>query len=162
MMGSLPDSRKLFTPLRIGTMHLSHRIIMSPLTRKRCPAGIPTPLVAEYYSQRATQGGLIISEGMHPSVMVRPVPPLPFPALRQEDIGGGRRLVGVKLELTLKKAGNMHGIPGMYTPEHIRGWKAVTDAVHAKGAYMACQLWHVSFPFPFPLASSHTPKLDID
>ena len=38
----------------------------------------------------------------------------------------------------------MHGIPGMYTPEHIRGWKAVTDAVHAKGAYMACQLWHVS------------------
>lgn len=101
MMGSLPDSRKLFTPLRIGTMHLSHRIIMSPLTRKRCPAGIPTPLVAEYYAQRATQGGLIISEGMHPSVMVRPVPPLPYPALRQEDIGAGRRLVGVKLELTV-------------------------------------------------------------
>ena len=45
----------------------------------------------------------------------------------------------------------MHGIPGMYTPEHIRGWKAVTDAVHAKGAYMAGQLWHVSCPFPSPL-----------
>jgi len=45
------------------------------------------------------------------------------------------------------KAGNMHGIPGMYTPEHIRAWKVVTDTVHAKGAYMACQLWHVSLPF---------------
>jgi len=69
-MGSVEETRKLFTPLRIGDMHLSHRIIMSPLTRKRCPAGIPTPLVAEYYAQRATEGGLIISEGMHPSVMV--------------------------------------------------------------------------------------------
>jgi N-ethylmaleimide reductase len=70
-MGSIQETRKLFTPLRIGTIHLSHRIIMSPLTRKRCPAGIPGPLVAEYYAQRATEGGLIISEGMHPSVMVR-------------------------------------------------------------------------------------------
>jgi 2,4-dienoyl-CoA reductase-like NADH-dependent reductase (Old Yellow Enzyme family) len=44
----------------------------------------------------------------------------------------------------------MHGIPGMYAPEHIRAWKVVTDAVHAKGAYMACQLWHGSLTFtPF-------------
>jgi len=70
-MGSFQDSRKLFTPLRIGDMQLAHRIIMAPLTRRRCPAGLPTPLVAEYYAQRATPGGLIISEGMHPSIMVR-------------------------------------------------------------------------------------------
>lgn len=74
-MGSLQDSSKLFTPLRIGDMHLSHRVIMAPLTRRRCPAGLPTPLVAEYYAQRATPGGLIISEGMHPSIMVRLSPP---------------------------------------------------------------------------------------
>ncbi len=48
------------------------------------------------------------------------------------------------------KAGNMHGIPGIYTPEHIRAWKVVTDAVHAKGAYMACQLWHVRPPVSIP------------
>jgi len=41
----------------------------------------------------------------------------------------------------------VHGIPSMYAPEHIRAWKVVTDAVHTKGAYMACQLWHVSLPF---------------
>ncbi|WYZ37701.1 hypothetical protein EsH8_II_001207 [Colletotrichum jinshuiense] len=31
----------------------------------------------------------------------------------------------------------------MFAPEHVRAWKKVTDAVHAKGAFMACQLWHV-------------------
>ncbi len=61
---------KLFTPLNVGNMQLAHRVIMSPLTRSRCPGGFPTPLVAEYYAQRATQGGMIISEGMHPSFMV--------------------------------------------------------------------------------------------
>lgn len=72
-MGSITqinDPRKLFTPLRLGTMNLSHRVIMSPLTRVRCPGSIPSPSVGEYYSQRATEGGLLISEGMHPSLMV--------------------------------------------------------------------------------------------
>ena len=33
--------------------------------------------------------------------------------------------------------------PGIYTPEQIEGWKAVTAAVHAKGGYISAQLWHV-------------------
>ncbi|QKX59537.1 uncharacterized protein TRUGW13939_06671 [Talaromyces rugulosus] len=79
------ESRKLFSPLRLGTMSLEHRVIMSPMTRLRCPGSVPTPIVTEYYTQRATKGGLLITER----------------------------------------------------------WKKVTDAVHAKGAFMACQLWHV-------------------
>jgi len=66
----LHSNQKLFSPLRIGSLTLSHRIILSPLTRIRCPNGLPTPLVAEYYSQRATIGGLLISEGIHRSLMV--------------------------------------------------------------------------------------------
>ncbi|KAH8810613.1 hypothetical protein F5884DRAFT_842710 [Xylogone sp. PMI_703] len=31
--------------------------------------------------------------------------------------------------------------PGLYTEEHISGWRAVTDAVHAKGSYIFAQLW---------------------
>lgn len=65
------DSSKLFSPLRLGTMNLEHRVIMSPLTRLRCPGSVPTPVVTEYYTQRATKGGLLITEGMHPSLMVR-------------------------------------------------------------------------------------------
>lgn len=32
--------------------------------------------------------------------------------------------------------------PGLYTPEQIRGWRNVTDAVHAKGGLIFVQLWH--------------------
>ncbi|AWB49526.1 alkene reductase [Gemmobacter aquarius] len=33
--------------------------------------------------------------------------------------------------------------PGIYSPEQVAGWKAVTDAVHAKGGKIVIQLWHV-------------------
>lgn len=33
--------------------------------------------------------------------------------------------------------------PGIYAPEHERGWRLVTDAVHAAGGRIFAQLWHV-------------------
>src|SRR5438552_2236895 len=33
--------------------------------------------------------------------------------------------------------------PGIITPEQVQGWKLVTEAVHAKGGKIFCQLWHV-------------------
>ncbi|MFJ2333580.1 alkene reductase [Pseudomonas helleri] len=33
--------------------------------------------------------------------------------------------------------------PGIYSPAQIEGWRAVTDAVHAKGGRIFAQLWHV-------------------
>ncbi|MGL5290349.1 MAG: alkene reductase [Vibrionaceae bacterium] len=33
--------------------------------------------------------------------------------------------------------------PGIYTPEHIEGWKKVTQAVHQEGGKIFIQLWHV-------------------
>ncbi|MCW8870452.1 MAG: alkene reductase [Proteobacteria bacterium] len=33
--------------------------------------------------------------------------------------------------------------PGIHTDEQVAGWRKVTDAVHAKGGKMFCQLWHV-------------------
>jgi N-ethylmaleimide reductase len=33
--------------------------------------------------------------------------------------------------------------PGIYTDEQVAGWRLVTDAVHAAGGVMFCQLWHV-------------------
>lgn len=35
------------------------------------------------------------------------------------------------------------GTPGIYSDAQVAGWKKVTDAVHAKGGKMVCQLWHV-------------------
>jgi N-ethylmaleimide reductase len=54
---------KLFTPTQIGPYKLSHRVVMAPLTRMRSyPGDIPSDLMIEYYTQRASKGGLIISE----------------------------------------------------------------------------------------------------
>ncbi|MDI4656736.1 alkene reductase [Xanthobacter autotrophicus] len=33
--------------------------------------------------------------------------------------------------------------PGIYTDAQVEGWKAVTDAVHARGGRIVIQLWHV-------------------
>ncbi|MFP7721719.1 alkene reductase [Lysobacter sp. A3-1-A15] len=33
--------------------------------------------------------------------------------------------------------------PGIYSPEQVAGWRAVTDAVHASGGRIVVQLWHV-------------------
>ncbi|KAL9943422.1 hypothetical protein D7B24_008996 [Verticillium nonalfalfae] len=74
---------QLFQPLKIanGKIELKHRVVHAPLTRNRgTPVNVnstlenpnrvwlPNDAVAEYYSQRATDGGLIISEGLPPSL----------------------------------------------------------------------------------------------
>ncbi|KAI9732925.1 MAG: hypothetical protein M1818_007358 [Claussenomyces sp. TS43310] len=63
-----PSIERLFTPLRIGKTVLKHRIVHSPLTRLRSPSGVPTDAVVDYYAARATEGGLLIGEGVHISV----------------------------------------------------------------------------------------------
>jgi len=55
---------KLFTPLKVGNVTLSNRIVMAPLTRFRADEShVPLPFVAEYYTQRASYPGtLLITE----------------------------------------------------------------------------------------------------
>lgn len=51
----------LFSPYDLGPNELANRIVMAPMTRNRAGEGnVPTPLHAEYYSQRAS-GGLIVT-----------------------------------------------------------------------------------------------------
>ncbi|KAK7757469.1 hypothetical protein SLS62_000484 [Diatrype stigma] len=114
---------KLFEPLKIadGKITLKHRVVLAPLTRNRgTPLNpdstfehpnrvwVPNDLIVEYYAQRATDGGLLISEAVPPSL----------------------------------EGNGMPGVPGLFVPEQIAGWKKVTDAVHAKGGFIYAQLWH--------------------
>ena len=66
-------ARKLFAPIQIGPLALSHRVVMGPLTRSRSeqPGDIPGNLMVEYYKQRASEGGLIISEATTISIAGR-------------------------------------------------------------------------------------------
>lgn len=99
----------LFSPYKMGKFNLSHRVVLAPMTRCRAINGIPNQALVEYYTQRSTPGGFLISEG----TLISPT-----------------------------AAGFPH-CPGIYTKEHVEGWKKVVDAVHAQGAVIFCQLWHV-------------------
>jgi len=54
----------LFTPIRLGAIDLKHRVVMAPLTRSRSeqPGDVPGTLMREYYTQRSSDGGLIVAE----------------------------------------------------------------------------------------------------
>ncbi|CAO3620217.1 unnamed protein product [Cunninghamella blakesleeana] len=55
----------LFQPIQLGKHILKHRVVLAPLTRLRNDEqGVPTELSIQYYEQRATEGGLLISEGV--------------------------------------------------------------------------------------------------
>lgn len=99
----------LLSTINIGPHTLAHRVVMAPLTRMRSePGDLPGALMAEYYSQRATDGGLIISEAT-----------------------------------VVSTTGNGYlGSPGLYNDAQIPGWKAITEAVHAKGGKIFLQLFH--------------------
>ncbi|OJH42523.1 alkene reductase [Cystobacter ferrugineus] len=54
----------LFDPIRLGAIEAPNRIMMAPLTRARgTREHVPTPIMADYYAQRAS-AGLIISEAI--------------------------------------------------------------------------------------------------
>ena len=101
---------KLFSPIQIGAVALSHRVVMARLTRSRStqPGDVPSALMQTYYGQRASVGGVDHRRG-----------PTVSPSAR-----------------------GWYGAPGLYTDAQTAGWKAVTEAVHAKGGKMFAQLWH--------------------
>ena len=57
---------KLVEPTSCGTLQLKHRIVMSALTRLRVDpvTEAPRDINKVYYEQRASDGGLIITEGV--------------------------------------------------------------------------------------------------
>ena len=64
---------KLFSPISIGGLKLTHRVVMAPLTRSRAdlPGDVPNDLMVDYYTQRASKGGLIIGEATTISTSAR-------------------------------------------------------------------------------------------
>ncbi|WP_322015203.1 alkene reductase [Paraburkholderia sp. J12] len=100
---------KLFSPVNVGPLSLSHRVVLAPMTRLRSEADdSPSAMMVEYYRQRASEGGLLITESAHPSYDSR----------------------------------GYIGAPGIYTDAHVKAWKKITDAVHARGGRIFMQIAH--------------------
>ncbi|CAN4108141.1 unnamed protein product [Withania somnifera] len=77
MEGNTNTAIPLCTPYKLGRFELSHRIVFPALTRNRSYNNVPQPHVTEYYSQRATNGGLLISEAAAASDISKECPNLP-------------------------------------------------------------------------------------
>ncbi|KAK4518495.1 uncharacterized protein ATC70_008713 [Mucor velutinosus] len=68
----MSTSQALFSPIKVGANTLKHRVVLAPLTRLRATTeAVPTDLQAEYYKQRASEGGLLIAEGTAISSVAR-------------------------------------------------------------------------------------------
>ncbi|GAA2111742.1 alkene reductase [Actinomadura alba] len=83
-------SSPLLRPYTEGPLRAPNRIAMAPVTRGRADdrTGVPHPLAATYYSQRAT-AGLIVSEGIWPSPTGKGGPGIPGLAT-DEQVAGWR------------------------------------------------------------------------
>jgi N-ethylmaleimide reductase len=84
---------KLFVPIQVGAITLKHRVVMPPLSRLRAewPSGVPSDLNVEYYSQRASDGGLILAEATAISPTARGYRGAPG-IYRDEQVTGWRRV----------------------------------------------------------------------
>jgi N-ethylmaleimide reductase len=79
----------LHSPLKIGNHSLTHRVVMAPLTRMRAsnPGSAPHALNAQYYSQRASRGGLLITEATQISWQGKGYPQTPGIHTEEQVIG---------------------------------------------------------------------------
>ena len=69
-------AKDLFSPVTLGSISLSNRIVMAPLTRNRAGAGgVPQAMNVIYYEQRASSG-LIVTEATPISPMAHGYPGL--------------------------------------------------------------------------------------
>ena len=61
------EETSMFKPTQIGRLQLEHKVVLAPLTRMRAPKEAdcvfyPGDLNVEYYSQRASKGGFMLTE----------------------------------------------------------------------------------------------------
>ena len=77
----------LFTETTLNGMPLGNRLVMAAMTRNRATMdGRPTPMMTDYYRQRAT-AGLIISEAIQPTAASQGYPRTPGLTDRADQVG---------------------------------------------------------------------------
>ncbi|WP_454051787.1 alkene reductase [Cellulomonas sp. Marseille-Q8402] len=80
----------LFSPVALGDLQLSNRVVMAPLTRMRADAdGVPNDLLVEHYAQRASTG-LMVTEGTFLDAESRAYPAQPGIATDAQAAGWAR------------------------------------------------------------------------
>ncbi|MEV1172760.1 alkene reductase [Nonomuraea sp. NPDC049784] len=82
---------RLFEPAELGDLRLPNRLVMAPMSRNRAAAdGVPEPIMATYYAQRAS-AGLIIAEAATPNAVGQTYPNIPA-IYDQAHVAGWRQV----------------------------------------------------------------------
>lgn len=88
----MTTTKAIFTPIKIGNNTLKHRVVLAPLTRFRATSeAVPTDLQVEYYKQRASEGGLLITEATFIDRLAGSYPNAPG-IYTQEQIDGWKKV----------------------------------------------------------------------
>jgi N-ethylmaleimide reductase len=87
-----PLAKKLLTPVQIGWLPLSHCVVMPALSRLRAQpgSGIPSDLMLEYYSQRVSDGGFIVTEATAIAASARGYYHAPSLYTKEQEAGWSR------------------------------------------------------------------------
>lgn len=87
------NTKALFSSIKIGPNSLQHRVVLAPLTRFRSEesTSVPSDLQAEYYKQRASEGGLLITEATFISRLAGSYPQAPG-VYSKEQIEGWKKV----------------------------------------------------------------------
>ncbi|MEY9775443.1 alkene reductase [Arthrobacter sp. MW3 TE3886] len=148
----------LFSPMTLGELELPNRLVMAPLTRLRSgQEGIPGPLVAEHYRQRASLG-LIVSEGTYPSPAGRSYPGQPG-IVTPDQIAGWKKVTeAVHAEGGRIFAQIMHG--GRVSHEDITGGhQVVAPSAIAVEAETRTSKGKQAHPVPHALTADELPGI---
>src|ERR1700722_10261614 len=126
-----PLTPRLFKPIQVGELQLSHRVVLAPLTRFRGTiTHVPGPYAAEYYAQRGSvPGTLLITEATFIAQRAGGYKNVPG-IWSEEQIAGWKEVsafAAAEMQLTI----SWHG--ALYVQ--------VTTSVHAKGSSIFLQLW---------------------
>ncbi|TDL33210.1 alkene reductase [Arthrobacter nitrophenolicus] len=148
----------LFSPLTLGELELPNRLVMAPLTRLRSgEEGVPGPLVAEHYRQRASLG-LIVSEGTYPSPAGRSYPGQPG-IFTQEQIAGWKKVTdAVHAEGGRMFAQIMHG-GRVSHPDITGGVPLVAPSAVAIEGEVRTPSGKQPYPVPHALTTDELPLL---
>lgn len=120
---------KLFEPFKVGVTELGNRCVMAPLTRYRCDDDwLPLPIAK----------GISISDDIE-ACHLELLTCLEYYAQRAATPG---TLLISEATLISERAAGRRNVPGIWNEAQISGWKPIIEAVHERGCYIYCQLWH--------------------
>nr|XP_043624059.1 artemisinic aldehyde Delta(11(13)) reductase [Erigeron canadensis] len=152
----------LFSPYKMGNFNLSHRVVLAPMTRCRALNGIPNDAMAEYYRQRSTPGGFLITEGTMISPTAAGFPHVPG-IFNKQQTDGWRNVVdavhkqGAVIFCQLWHVGRAsHQV---YQPGGAAPISSTSKPISKRWRLLMPDATYSPYPEPRPLATHELPEV---